>query len=312
MRQRSGWSSGSGASPRSPRSSSSAASPPSRSRSPTRRPCTSRRSSSSASSTWEPGGRSTRTRPSSSPRGCARAPSAWSRASARARRSPARTSSATCSTRPATRSGRSRSWPPSWSPGRSWRCWAGRPRVRSFSRGSVGGVNRLAHETSPYLLQHADNPVDWYPWGEEAFARAREEDRPLLLSVGYAACHWCHVMAHESFEDEATAAVMNDLFVNIKVDREERPDVDAIYMGALHQLGEQGGWPLTMFLTSDAEPFWGGTYFPKEERFGRPAFVRVLNEIARIYREESHKVRQNADVLKERLGPRPRGVGPPP
>src|SRR5688572_17668545 len=105
---------------------------------------------------------------------------------------------------------------------------------------------------------------------------------------------------------------MNDLFVNIKVDREERPDVDAIYMGALHDLGEQGGWPLTMFLTSEAEPFWGGTYFPKEERFGRPAFVRVLNEIARIYREESHKVRQNADVLKERLGPRPRGVGPPP
>ena len=115
-------------------------------------------------------------------------------------------------------------------------------------------------------------------------------------------------MAHESFEDEATAAVMNDLFVNIKVDREERPDVDAIYMGALHELGEQGGWPLTMFLTSDAEPFWGGTYFPQEERYGRPAFVRVLNEVARIYRDEQDKVRQNADALKDRLKPRARGT----
>ncbi len=119
-------------------------------------------------------------------------------------------------------------------------------------------------------------------------------------------------MAHESFEDDATAAVMNELFVNIKVDREERPDVDAIYMGALHELGEQGGWPLTMFLTSDAEPFWGGTYFPREERYGRPAFVRVLNEVARIYRDEQDKVRQNADVLKDRLKPRARGTGAPP
>ena len=116
-------------------------------------------------------------------------------------------------------------------------------------------------------------------------------------------------MAHESFEDDATAAVMNELFVNIKVDREERPDVDAIYMGALHELGEQGGWPLTMFLTSDAEPFWGGTYFPREERYGRPAFVRVLNEVARIYRDEQDKVRQNADTLKDRLKPRARGPG---
>jgi len=171
--------------------------------------------------------------------------------------------------------------------------------------------NRLGRETSPYLLQHKDNPVHWRPWGEAALAEARATAKPILLSVGYAACHWCHVMAHESFEDEATAAVMNDLFVNIKVDREERPDVDAIYMGALHELGEQGGWPLTMFLTSDAEPFWGGTYFPKDERYGRPAFVRVLNEVARIYRDEQDKVRQNADVLKDRLRPRPRGAGAP-
>ncbi len=172
--------------------------------------------------------------------------------------------------------------------------------------------NRLSGETSPYLLQHQDNPVHWRPWGEAALAEARESGKPILLSVGYAACHWCHVMAHESFEDAATAAVMNDLFVNIKVDREERPDVDAIYMGALHELGEQGGWPLTMFLTSDAEPFWGGTYFPKDERYGRPAFVRVLNEVARIYRDEQDKVRNNADLLKERLKPRRRGAGAPP
>ena len=163
--------------------------------------------------------------------------------------------------------------------------------------------NRLGEETSPYLLQHKDNPVHWRPWGEAALEEARATGKPILLSVGYAACHWCHVMAHESFEDEATARVMNELFVNIKVDREERPDVDAIYMGALHELGEQGGWPLTMFLTSDAEPFWGGTYFPKEQRYGRPAFVSVLNEVARVYRDEPDKVRQNADVLKDRLKP---------
>src|SRR4029453_13815975 len=173
--------------------------------------------------------------------------------------------------------------------------------------------NQLAKETSPYLLQHKDNPVHWRPWGEAALAEARASGKPILLSVGYAACHWCNGMAHESFEDETTAKVMNDLFVNIKVDREERPDIDAIYMGALHALGEQGGWPLTMFLTSGAEPFWGGTYFPKDERFGRPAFVRVLNEIARIYRDESNKVRHNAEALKERLPPpAPRPRGPPP
>ena len=133
--------------------------------------------------------------------------------------------------------------------------------------------NRLGRETSPYLLQHQDNPVHWWAWRPEALAEAKRTGKPILLSVGYAACHWCHVMAHESFEDDATADVMNELFVNIKVDREERPDIDAIYMSALHHLGEQGGWPLTMFLDSDAKPFWGGTYFPKEQRFGKPAFT---------------------------------------
>ncbi len=164
--------------------------------------------------------------------------------------------------------------------------------------------NRLSQETSPYLLQHKDNPVHWWPWGEDAFAEARRSDRPVLLSVGYAACHWCHVMAHESFEDVGTAAVMNELFVNIKVDREERPDVDLLYMNALHTLGEQGGWPLTMFLTPEGEPFWGGTYFPKEQVYGRPAFGHLLREISRIYRDEQDKVRQNAGALRGALQPR--------
>lgn len=161
--------------------------------------------------------------------------------------------------------------------------------------------NRLAAATSPYLLQHKGNPVDWWPWSPEALAAARAANKPILLSVGYAACHWCHVMAHESFEDEATAAVMNELFVNIKVDREERPDIDQIYMNALHLLGEQGGWPLTMFLTSDGEPFWGGTYFPKTSRFGKPAFADVLREVARVYRDEPQSVAQNRDALLARL-----------
>src|SRR6476661_4064929 len=140
-----------------------------------------------------------------------------------------------------------------------------RPRRR---RPRAPMPNRLARETSPYLRQHAGNPVDWYPWGPEALARARAEDKPILLSIGYAACHWCHVMAHESFEDQETAALMNALYVSIKVDREERPDIDALYMNALQLLGEHGGWPLTMFLTPKAEPFWGGTYFPPEPRYG--------------------------------------------
>ncbi len=178
-----------------------------------------------------------------------------------------------------------------------------------------GTENRLARETSPYLLQHKDNPVAWWPWGTEALAEAKRTGKPILLSVGYAACHWCHVMAHESFEDEATAAVMNELFVNVKVDREERPDIDQIYMSALHHLGEQGGWPLTMFLTPDGEPVWGGTYFPPTSRYGRPAFTDVLREVSRLFREEPAKIGQNRDALMERLAERahPRGritIGP--
>jgi uncharacterized protein len=169
--------------------------------------------------------------------------------------------------------------------------------------------NRLARETSPYLLQHKHNPVDWWPWGTEALAEAKRANKPILLSVGYAACHWCHVMAHESFEDAATAQVMNDLFVNIKVDREERPDIDQIYMSALHHLGEHGGWPLTMFLTPDGEPFWGGTYFPKTSRYGKPAFVDLLREVERVFRQDPQSVEQNRSALMARLAQsaRPKG-----
>jgi uncharacterized protein YyaL (SSP411 family) len=170
-------------------------------------------------------------------------------------------------------------------------------------------TNRLAQATSPYLLQHKHNPVDWWQWGPDALAEAKRSNRPILLSVGYAACHWCHVMAHESFEDEATARLMNELYVNIKVDREERPDIDQIYMNALHLLGEQGGWPLTMFLTPAGEPFWGGTYFPKESRFGRPAFTDVLREVSRIFREEPGKIEQNRSALLARLAARARPAG---
>ena len=169
--------------------------------------------------------------------------------------------------------------------------------------------NRLAQATSPYLLQHKHNPVDWWQWGPEALAEAKRENKPILLSVGYAACHWCHVMAHELFEDEATARVMNELFVNIKVDREERPDIDQIYMNALHLLGEQGGWPLTMFLTPEGEPVWGGTYFPKDARYGRPAFADVLREVARLFREEPDKIEQNRAALLARLADKARPAG---
>jgi uncharacterized protein YyaL (SSP411 family) len=157
--------------------------------------------------------------------------------------------------------------------------------------------NFLEHETSPYLLQHKDNPVHWRPWGEAALSQARASNRPILLSVGYAACHWCHVMAHESFEDEEVAEVMNRLFVPVKVDREERPDIDTIYMNALHMLGEQGGWPLTMFLTPDGEPFWGGTYFPKEPKYGRPGFIPLMQEVSRLFHEEPEKIEQNRAAL---------------
>ncbi len=162
-------------------------------------------------------------------------------------------------------------------------------------------VNRLGAETSPYLLQHKDNPVAWQPWGPEAFATARRTNTPVLLSVGYAACHWCHVMAHESFEDEAVAALMNEHFVNIKVDREERPDVDTIYQQAVALLGEPGGWPLTVFLTPEGEPFWGGTYFPPAPRFGRPGFPQVLQRIAEVYAHEPDSVGRNVSTLKAAL-----------
>ena len=158
-------------------------------------------------------------------------------------------------------------------------------------------MNRLAAATSPYLLQHADNPVDWYPWGEEALTRARDEDRPILLSIGYAACHWCHVMEHESFEDAATAAVMNDRFVNVKVDREERPDLDAVYMEAVVALTGQGGWPMTVFLTPAGEPFYGGTYYPPEPRHGLPSFRQVLDAIDEAWRERRDDVARSAAQL---------------
>ena len=169
--------------------------------------------------------------------------------------------------------------------------------------------NRLAAETSPYLLQHADNPVDWYPWGPEALERARAEDKPILLSVGYSACHWCHVMAHESFEDEATAALMNDLFVNVKVDREERPDLDRIYQVAHQMLTQRsGGWPLTMFLSPrDQRPFFGGTYFPPVAKYGMPAFRDVLPRVAQYYCEHGDDVRRQGDALRST---RPRAPGP--
>src|ERR671936_773332 len=143
--------------------------------------------------------------------------------------------------------------------------------------------NRLARETSPYLLQHKDNPVDWYPWGEEALARARAEDRPLLVSIGYSACHWCHVMEHESFEDPETAAFMNDHFVCVKVDREERPDVDAIYMQAVQAMSGHGGWPLNVFCDPDGVPFFGGTYFPPESRHGMPSFRQVMEGVVEAW-----------------------------
>jgi len=159
-------------------------------------------------------------------------------------------------------------------------------------------TNRLAQEVSPYLLQHQHNPVDWQAWGDAALAEAKQRNKPILLSVGYAACHWCHVMAHESFEDPAIAALMNELFVNIKVDREERPDLDAIYQQALALLGQQGGWPLTMFLTPEGKPFWGGTYFPPASRWGRPGFPEVLRFIADTYEKEPDSVVKNVAGLE--------------
>ncbi|MGH7964545.1 MAG: thioredoxin domain-containing protein [Candidatus Binatia bacterium] len=162
-------------------------------------------------------------------------------------------------------------------------------------------TNRLAGETSPYLLQHAHNPVDWHPWGEEAFAKAKAENKPILLSVGYSACHWCHVMEHESFENEQIAALMNDLFVNIKVDREERPDVDEIYMNAVQMLTGRGGWPMTVFLTPDGKPFYGGTYFPPVDRHNLPGFPRILTAVAQAYKERPHDVEKSTAQILSNL-----------
>jgi hypothetical protein len=172
-------------------------------------------------------------------------------------------------------------------------------------------MNRLAAETSPYLRQHADNPVDWYPWGDEAFDRARAEDRPVLLSVGYSACHWCHVMAHESFEDQPTAEELNARFVSVKVDREERPDVDAVYMEAVQAMTGRGGWPMTVFLTPDGRPFFGGTYFPGHDAHGMPSFRRVLDAVDDAWRNRRHEVNAQADALADAIERRirvPRGL----
>ncbi|MCH7634702.1 MAG: thioredoxin domain-containing protein, partial [Proteobacteria bacterium] len=161
--------------------------------------------------------------------------------------------------------------------------------------------NTLSAETSPYLLQHKGNPVHWQPWGPGALELAKRTEKPIMLSVGYAACHWCHVMAHESFEDAETAALMNELFVNIKVDREERPDIDTIYQSALALLGQRGGWPLTMFLTPDGKPFWGGTYFPPVGRYGQPGFKDILRRVAELYKQEPAKISANVTSLGEAL-----------
>lgn len=162
-------------------------------------------------------------------------------------------------------------------------------------------MNQLANETSPYLLQHKDNPVDWHVWAADTFAKAKALNKPILLSVGYAACHWCHVMAEESFSNTESAALMNDLFVPIKVDREERPDIDSIYQNALAFMGQSGGWPLTMFLTPEGEPFWGGTYYPPESRYGRPAFRDILKRVADVYHTQKHTVEKNTKVLRDGL-----------
>jgi uncharacterized protein len=163
-------------------------------------------------------------------------------------------------------------------------------------------ANRLAQETSPYLLQHRDNPVDWYPWGDDARGRAQEEDKPILLSVGYSACHWCHVMERESFEDPETAAYMNEHFVNVKVDREERPDVDAIYMEAVQTITGHGGWPMTVFLDPDGVPFYGGTYFPPDESRGMPSLRMVMEAVVHAFATQREEIREKAPIARARLG----------
>src|SRR5471030_372717 len=162
-------------------------------------------------------------------------------------------------------------------------------------------TNRLAHEKSPYLLQHQHNPVDWYPWGEEAFAKARSENKPIFLSVGYSTCHWCHVMAHESFENPEIAKLMNELFVNIKVDREERPDVDRVYMTYVQATTGGGGWPMSVWLTPDLKPFVGGTYFPPDDRWGRPGFTSILNQVAEAWQTNQERIVAASDWVLTQL-----------
>ena len=162
-------------------------------------------------------------------------------------------------------------------------------------------MNRLGHERSPYLLQHAENPVDWFAWGADAFAKARADDKPIFLSIGYSTCHWCHVMEHESFESPAVADVLNEHFVSIKVDREERPDVDRVYMTFVQATTGSGGWPMSVWLTPDLKPFYGGTYFPPASQWGRPGFVDILQEISRVWRAERAKIVQSAEAMTAQL-----------
>src|SRR5881392_2535658 len=162
-------------------------------------------------------------------------------------------------------------------------------------------MNRLARERSPYLLQHADNPVEWFAWGDEAFAKARADDKPIFLSIGYSTCHWCHVMEHESFENAGVAAILNDHFVSIKVDREERPDVDRVYMTFDQATTGSGGWPMSVWLTPSLQPFYGGTYFPPASKWGRPGFIDILKEIARAWEEDRGRIETSAEAITERL-----------
>src|SRR4051812_34845222 len=177
----------------------------------------------------------------------------------------------------------------------------GQVRSSSVTAQPSARTNRLAREKSPYLLQHADNPVDWMPWNEEAFAKARAEDKPIFLSIGYSTCHWCHVMAHESFEDEGTAEIMNREFVNIKVDREERPDVDRVYMTFVQATTGHGGWPMSVWLTPELKPFVGGTYFPPEDRYGHPGFKGVLQRIANAWKHDRNKIAEQGTRIVEAL-----------
>src|ERR1019366_2055004 len=176
-----------------------------------------------------------------------------------------------------------------------------RPRIDQFRHQYIQrNMNRLAQEKSPYLLQHASNPVDWYPWGDEAFEKARRKNKPVFLSIGYSTCHWCHVMEHESFEDPALAQLLNQYFVSIKVDREERPDVDRIYMPFVQATTGGGGWPMSVFLTPELQPFFGGTYFPPENRWGHPGFGSVLGQIAAAWRSDRPRIEESArDVVAQ-------------